>query len=195
MSASKSMKLFGDVLSRNQLQEEHFESDYQEAATTITNLLSTKWPSGLSTDTSTSANQETTSGALNSLPWRELVSRELSLAELQYQKDTVIFVDRLPVRVDLQCNDWLFFVISHVKQFQFSWFYRKIAKFLEMNETNEVVFLLTRSKDMRPIHEEQVNQRITSRMHIIRNRQELVLLLKEKKVHLQQKRTSAVQVA
>ncbi len=195
MPASKSMKMFGDVLARNQIQEEHFTSDYQVAATTITSLLSTKWPSDPNTKIGTRANQESTTGAMNVLLWKEMVSRELSIAELPYQKDTVIFVDRLPVRVDLQSNGWLFFVISHVKQFQFNWFYYKISKFLERNETNEVVFLLTQPKDLRLIHDKPVNQRIACRIHFIHNRQELVLLLKEKKVQLQQKLASTAQVA
>jgi len=195
MPASKSMKMFGDVLSRNQIQEEHFASDYQVAATTITSLLSTKWPSDLNTEISTRENQESTTGVMNALLWKEMVGRELSLAKLPYQNDTVIFVDRLPVRVDLQSNDWLFFVISHVNEFQFNWFYRKISRFLERNETNEVVFLLAQSKDLRQIQDEPVNQTIACRIHFILNRQELVLLLEEKKAQLQQKLTGMVQVA
>lgn len=193
--ASKSMKLFGDVLSRNQIQEEHFESDYQAAAATITSLLSTSWPSDLSTEDTTGAHQESTSDIMNSLLWREVVSRELSLAELPYQKDIVIFVDKLPVRVDFQSNNWLFFILFQVKQLQFNWFYRKICRFLEGNETKEIVFLLAQPKDRRLSHGDQVNQMIANRIHVIRNRQELVSLLKEKKGQIQQQRASVAQVA
>jgi hypothetical protein len=178
--ASKSLHLLGDILSRNQIHEHEKELDFQRTATIIFKLLSTQWPSQTDSEREAHTSDDTSSEITDPLTWREILAERLIDLELPYQRDNVVFFDRLPIRVDAQLGDLMIFILPQASEDQLNWLTQKIITFLKKDDTKSVVLLLTSNQNT-VLNQQELSDLVQMRrIHIISTNQELVRLLKKK---------------
>lgn len=194
ISASKSIHLLGDILSRNLVQKPTLEIKFPETATMLVNLLSTQRSSQRQQDPTTKTDQADETEIIDSRTWRELLINQLLHFELSFEKDRILFIERIPIRVDVQVEDLLIFVIPTAKQHHLEWLIQKITTFLEKNQTENIIFLLTQQSNL--VLAQTNLSRFTKhrRIHFVRTKEELAAFLKEKKTQLDKKQ-EIIQVA
>jgi hypothetical protein len=190
--ATESMQVFGDVLSRNQIQAPKIEMDFPETASLVIDLLSTPWPPRKEPGLSLKDEQDSVTEVSNALIWRELLVNQFLDLNLSYQKDVVLLIEGLPLRIDALVDDFFFFIIPNVKDSHLQWLIQKITTLLDNDEKKSAILLLTQPPKSTQAPSILSNLPQAGQIHLVRNKQELVTLLKEKKPDLWKKQISQV---
>lgn len=184
ISASKSIRLLGDILSRNLVQKPKLDVKFSETATMLVNLLSTPWSSQRKQNSTTRKHQADETEIIDPRAWRELLIDQFSHFELSFVKDRILFIERMPIRVDAQVEDLLIFVIPTAEQYHLKWLIQKIITFLEKDRTKNAILLLTQPSNLVLAQTDLSRFTKHRRIHFVRKKEELTALLKEKKNRL-----------
>jgi len=193
--ASNVIQIFGDILTRNQIHEPQMELDYQQAANVIFTLLSTPWPTNTTPERYAETNQTHVSNTIVPLPWRQLLIEQLSNLKSSFQKDTLILVDRMPIRVDAQIDNTLFFVVPQAKEYRLKWLIQTIINLLEQDKTKSVILLLTQPQKNILSQARFSDLTKSRRIHLVVTKQELTELLQAKYEQLLKRQNGVPQVS
>ena len=191
----ETIRMFGDVLSRNQMSDPKIELPFAEAATRILDLLLTPWALHRESEEGPRHPPNPEVKPIETRMWREYLVEELSSSNLSYQKDKVLFIDRMPLRVDAQVSDLSILVIPKVKEEHVKWLIQNIITLLEMNRSKSVILLMTQPQNTILTHPKLSEFNKSRRIHFVSTKEELASLLKEKKTHQLKRQKELAQVA
>lgn len=182
--ASNSIRIFGDILSRNLVQEHYTMAHHSHAVNLILSLVSPTPPDQVNRESPFLTSDGTLSQSLNPLNWRELLNDLASKLEISQKKDAIIFVDNIPMRFDVQIGSLLFFIFSQDNEQQLKWLINKLNRLLNIETGHEIALLLVDSKRNGIIHKIMSTKPMNNRIHVISSQQELASLLKDYKIRV-----------
>ncbi len=193
--APKSLRCFGDLLSRNQIKEPSIDSTFGETSEFIIKMLSTRWPSRKDPNSIPAGNQRSKEDLVDSRAWREIIFEQLIELRIKYSKDSLLFVDKLPMRVDAQTDNLLIFVIPPSIEQHLQWFLKKITTLLEKESSIRVILLFHSMKYAISAQSKLSSISEINRISFVSNKEKFVLLLKRYGQEQQNPETKVPQVA
>ncbi|GEM_PF-3900836 len=173
LHASKLLRTFGDILSRNMIQDNYEISDFKNAVDFILNIVPRAHQRELEKKPPTEQKPPITPQYINPSTWRELLIQFCTDLELSCAINPLIHFDKIPIRFDAKVCEKAFFIVSHTNDQQLRWLINTWTKLHEPNEQNEIIFLITEGSQ-KTIIEDIVSP--TSKSHhltIISTEQEL----------------------
>ncbi|MHA2314108.1 MAG: hypothetical protein ACXACF_02305 [Candidatus Hermodarchaeia archaeon] len=143
LHASKFMQIFGDVLSRNIIQDEYEVSDFRTAVDMILNTAQEDQHLELETKPSIERKQFIPPQDMNPSTWRELLIQFCSSLDLPCTINPLVYIDKFPTRFDVKIRDEVFFIVSQTNDQQLQWLVKQWTKQHEPSEQDEIVLLIT----------------------------------------------------
>jgi len=156
LHASKFLQIFGDILSRNMIQDKYEVSDFRNAVDLILKTVQGDHHRELETKPSLEPKQFIPPQDMNPPTWRELLIQFCSSLDLSCAINPLVHIDKFPTRFDAKICDEAFFIVSHTNDQHLRWLVKQWTKQHEPNELNEIVLLITQSSQ-RTIIEDMVS--------------------------------------
>ncbi len=194
LHASKLLRIFGDVLSRNMIQDNYEISDFKNAVDFILNIIPKDQQRELEKKPPFERKPTISPQDITPSTWRELLIQFCTDLELSYVSNPLILIDRIPIRFDLKICEKVFFIVSHNNDQHLRWLVNTLAKQHEPNGQNEIVLLITEGSQ-KTVIEDMVSP--TSGFHhiiIISTEQELRKQLEKLKNRILTEGEAIVQV-
>jgi hypothetical protein len=194
IQASKILRIFGDILSRNMIQDSYEISDFKRAVDFILNIVPRAHQREV--EKKPPVERKPTISPQNITPstWRESLIQFCTDLELSYAINPFIHVDKIPIRFDAKIRDKVLFIVSHTNDQHLRWLINTWTKLHESNEQYDIVLLITEGSQ-KNIIEDLVSQ--TTRSHhitIISTEQELRKQLEELKNRIPTEGEAVIQV-
>ena len=192
--ASKLLRIFGNILSRNMIQGSYEISDFKKAVDLILNIVPRAHQREV--EKKPPFERKPTISPQNMTPstWRELLIQFCTDLELSYAINPLIHIDKIPLKFDVKICDKVFFIVSHTNDQHLRWLINTWTKLHESNGQNEIILLITKGSQKKII-DDMVSQ--TSRSHhitIISTEQELRKQLEKLKNRILAEGEAVVQV-
>ncbi len=194
LHASKLLRTFGDILSRNMIQDNYEISDFRNAVDFILNIVPKAQQRQLEKKPPIERKQPISPQNINPSTWRELLIQFCTDLELSCASNPLIHIDKIPIRFDAKIFDKVFFIVSHTNDQHLRWLINTWKKLHEPNEQNEIVLLITEDSQ-KTIIEDMVSP--TSKSHyitIISTKQELRKQLEKLKNRILTEGEAVIQV-
>lgn len=194
LHASKFLRIFGDVLSRNMIQDNYEISDFKNAVDFILNIIPKSQQRELEKKPPFARKPTISPQDITPSTWRKILIQFCTDLELTYVINPLILIDRIPIRFDLKICEKVFFIVSHTNDQHLRWLVNTLVKQHEPNDQNEIVLLITEGSQ-KTVIEDVVSP--TSRFHhitIISTEQELRKQLEKLKNRILTEGEAIVQV-
>ncbi len=192
--SSTSIRILGDILSRNWMQDNEKTSTIREAADFITHIIKTI-QSTPTTDFKSESIQKPHTEEVTPLAWREFLTQQVLQLDLAHEMNAMVILNNFPTRIDAIIGEQFFVIISKAKDDQIQWLVKKFTHFLETHEQKWVIFLTSHPLIATLIQKELTKSSIASRSQVFFTKPELEKFLKNLKNQLQSKEKRIVQVA
>jgi len=173
----KSIRTFGDILTRNLVEISPKTLDYQALAKVVLDQISSVNNAQITAPRQTEQDELTTS--VNPMTWRTLLTERSSLLGLPHSLDNLFLIDGIPIRFDAKIRNLIFFIISQSLENQLSWLIDRIATLISSEEHLEIGLLVTNPAQIAILEETLTRSQFTSRIHILSRKEELDAVLKE----------------
>ncbi len=193
--APKSLRYFGDLLSRNHVKEPATKSTFGETAQFIIKMLSTRWPLRTASIPKPLDSQTSKVNLIDSRTWRERIFEQLADLRISFSKDSLLFIDKLPMRVDAQANNLVIFVIPPSREEHIQWLLKQLKTLLEKDNSVHIVLLFHSAKNAESAQSTLLNITKIDRISFVSSKEEFVLLLKRLKLGQQNSENQIPQVA
>lgn len=190
----KSIRIFGDILTRNLIHEEPKTFNFQNAVHQILNFVSV---SQIEQEEAAQpiATLTTSSEEINSRKWREIFIQLSSQLDLPFEIDTQILVEKIPIRFDGKVRDLLFLITPQIKNSHFKWLIKNLTKLLKENNQMRIIFLINQTTQKMLVDKLLSTSVYTDRIQEISTKQELVVILRDYKKRLLEEKDVLVKVA
>ncbi|MFX1343163.1 MAG: hypothetical protein ACFFAL_10795 [Promethearchaeota archaeon] len=151
--ASKLLRMFGDVLSRNMIQDEYEISDFKTAVDFILNVVPRDHQSELEREPPFERKPTIPSQHMDPSTWREFLIQTCSDLDLSCAINPLIHIDKIPIRFDAKICDKVFFIVSHTNDQHLRWLVNTWTKPHETTEQKEIVLLISEDSQRTIIEE------------------------------------------
>ncbi|MFX0078426.1 MAG: hypothetical protein ACFE8O_04235 [Candidatus Hermodarchaeota archaeon] len=143
LRAPKLLRIFGDILSRNMIQDNYDITDFKNAVDFILNIVPRDHQSEL--DKKPPFERKPTISPQNMSPsaWRELLIQFCTDLKLSCAINPLFHIDKIPIRFDAKIHDKVFFILSQTNDPHLRWLVNTLTKLYESNEQNKIVILIT----------------------------------------------------
>ena len=170
---SKLLPIFGDILSRNMIQDNYDISDFKTAVDFVLNVVPREHQ--LELDKNPPFVQKPTISLQNMNPsaWRELLIQFCTDLKLSCAINPLFHIDKIPIRFDAKICDKVFLILSHTNNQHLRWLVNTWMKLNESNEQGEIVLLVTEGSQKTIIEDMASSISRFPRISIISTEQEL----------------------
>jgi hypothetical protein len=143
LHASKSFRVFGDVLSRNIIQDKYKISDFRNAVDLILNTVPGAHHREQVTAPPPKQKAFLSPQDIDPSAWRKLLIQFCSSLELPCSINPLVHIDQIPTRFDAKIGELLIFIVSQTKDQHLRWLFKHLMKILKPNDQNNIVLLIT----------------------------------------------------